>query len=88
MRSVLHSLMAVNDLIDSDPLNEDFLSIMRYFGSIGWRQAIVLDVHPNYLHRVNFDVKAIPHLLAKFGQDDNLRAVSSIVKMYAFAFGR
>ena len=82
MRSVLHSLMAVNDLIDSDPMSEDFVSIMRYFGSIGWSrgQVIALDVHPNYLHRVNFDVKAIPHLLAKFGRDNNLRVVTNIVK--------
>jgi len=82
MRSILLSLVAVNDLIDCDPMSEDFVDVMSFFREIGWSRghALALEVHPNYLHRVNFNAKAIPHLLAKFGQDDNLRAVSSVVK--------
>ena len=88
MRSFLHSLMAVNDLIDCDPLSEDFADIVTYFKEIGWTRghAITLEVHPNYLHHTNFDIKGVPHLLAKFGRYDNLRAVSSIVKCMPMLF--
>lgn len=82
MSSILESLLVVNDLIDTDPLSNDFPHIIAYFKTIGWAKgaSMLLDVHPNFLHIVHFDLKITPLLLAKFGHDNRLRAVSSVVK--------
>ena len=82
MAGILESLLVVQDLIDTDPLDSDFPEILAYFKTIGWAQgaSMLLDVHPNYLHRVNIDMKILPLVLAKFGRDNRLRAVSSVVR--------
>ena len=52
----VESSSVVQDLIDTDPLDSDFPETApAYFKTIGWAQgaSMLLDVHPNYSHRVN-----------------------------------
>ena len=83
----LTSLSLINQLLDAKE-DDKLLMIWKEFRSLGWISgaALVLEMHPSFIHNLHENDSMKPDLLSKIGQDGNLQTMSLFVRNMTHIF--